>query len=428
MGPQVVTYVFFIIIFILARPVLALGQDVLSWQDSVREAARNNPDLAAAQASVHQARFQHQGSYSHFYPQLSLDAGYSKAKSPTSLSLSDAGSDISDDFSLGLTLSQSLFSGFRSKAEVERTQAELDASEVDLLAVKARVSFDLKSAFAQMLFAQEQLRLAETIASRRKENVDLVELRFEAGREHKGSFLRSQAAYRRAEFEVAQALRALKVAQTQLAKVLGRQELDDIRVEGSFEVTTPAASPDFRAMAKQTPAHLLPAAQARAAQASVTVSEASYFPEIAATGTISRLGSDFPPDRNRWSAGIFLTFPLFSGGQSYFNLQGARAEYRRAQESLRSAEDQAVLDLERAFAAFEDNVGKAEVQQEFLHAAEVRAEIARSLYTSGLLSFEDWDLIENDLISARKEMLISLKDRLVAEAGWEWAQGKGSIP
>ena len=117
--------ILFALFFLLAWPSGVPGQEVLTWEDCVREAAQNNPDLAAAQASVQQARFQYQGSYSNFFPHLSLDAGYTKAKSPTSLSLSDAGSDTSDEFSMGLTLSQSLFSGFHDKAGVDRTRAEL---------------------------------------------------------------------------------------------------------------------------------------------------------------------------------------------------------------------------------------------------------------------------------------------------------------
>jgi outer membrane protein TolC len=405
-----------------------MGQEVLTWQDCVREAARNNPDLAAAQALVQRAQFQHQGSRSPFLPQLSLDAQYNQTHSSTNGDLFTNGSSTSDEYSLGLSVRQSLFTGFRNKAEVDRTRAVLEAAEADLSAVKAEVSFDLKSAFTQVLFAQEQLTLAEVIAARRKGNVNLVELRYEAGREHKGSFLRSQAAYHRAQFEVEQAKRAIKVAQRELARVLGRREFDGIKVGGSFEVALPPAPPDFRTLAERTPARQKPLAEARAAESAVTVAQAPFFPEIAATGSVFRLGSDFPPDQNQWSAGVLLTLPLFSGGQNYFGLQDARAEYRRAQENLRSAEDQVVLDLEQTFADFKDSVERTTVQRDFLNAAEVRAEITRSLYTSGLLSFDDWDLIENDLIGARKEMLVNLRDQLIAEGDWERAQGSGSIP
>ncbi|HEY4485495.1 MAG TPA: TolC family protein, partial [Nitrospiria bacterium] len=190
----------------------------------------------------------------------------------------------------------------------------------------------------------------------------------------------------------------------------------------------PPGAADFEALAKQTPAYRLPEAQARSAEADVTAARSGFFPEIQATGTVSRGGEDFPPERDQWTAGLLLTLPLFSGGRDYYGLQGARSGYRRAQESLLSAGEQAVLDLERSHADFQDSIERVNVRQDFLSAGEVRAQIARGLYTSGLLSFENWDPIENDLIAARKEMLAGLRDRMNAEAAWERAQGRGAVP
>ncbi|MGH7273969.1 MAG: TolC family protein [Nitrospiria bacterium] len=394
----------------------------------MREATQNNPDLAAARAAVHQAKFQYQASYGNFFPQLSLDAVYDRANSPINLRQSTAGSDIQEQYSLGLTARQSLFSGLRNKAEVERTRGELEAVEANLSTVKAQVSYDLKSAFTQVLFAQEQLKLAEAIASRRKENVRLVEIRYEAGREHKGSFLLSKADYRQAEFEVSQARREVKVAQRQLTRALGRSESDEIAVSGDFKVSPTGMPQDFHALALQTPVYLQPAAQTRAAQASVIIARGHFYPEIAATGSVSRLGEEWPPDTNRWGVGAVLSFPIFTGGRDYFGLRSAKAEERRAQENLKSTEDRILLELEQTFASLQDGVERAEVQKEFLDAAGVRAEIARKQYTSGLLSFEDWDIIENDLISTQKQVIASQRDMVIAEADWERAQGRGSIP
>jgi outer membrane protein TolC len=412
--------------FLLGLASQALGAEVLTYEDCVREATQNNPDLAAAEEAVRRAAFQHRASFGSFMPQISADAGYNRSDSSDGTVLS--GSDTQEDYSLGLSVRQSLFTGRRNKAETDRTKAELEAAGAALSAVKAQLSFDLKSAFSQILFAQEQLELAEAIADRRKENTRLVELRYDAGREHKGSLLRSQAAHQRAEFEVAQSKRAVRVAQRQLVRILGRREFQEIAVTGDFIVTPPEKPSDFYALAAQTPAHLEPAARVRAAEAGVVAAQGLLYPEIAATGSLSRLGGDWPPDDHQWSTGVVLTLPLFTGGRNYFDLQAARVEHRRTLENLKSADDQIVLELEQAFAAFQDSIESAKVQEEFLKAAEARAEIARSLYTNGLLSFDDWDLIENDRIATQKDRIISLRETVVSEAAWERAQGKGSIP
>jgi outer membrane protein TolC len=68
------------------------------------------------------------------------------------------------------------------------------------------------------------------------------------------------------------------------------------------------------------------------------------------------------------------------------------------------------------------------VDEDFLKAANARAEIARSKYSNGLMSFEDWDIIENDLINRQKAVLQSRRDRVTAEAAWEQVLGNGAIP
>jgi outer membrane protein len=73
-------------------------------------------------------------------------------------------------------------------------------------------------------------------------------------------------------------------------------------------------------------------------------------------------------------------------------------------------------------------VEKLKVDQAFLDAAKTRADIARTKYNNGLMTFENWDIIENDLIQRQKSFLQSQRDRVVAEAAWEQAQGKGVIP
>ena len=51
-------------------------------------------------------------------------------------------------------------------------------------------------------------------------------------------------------------------------------------------------------------------------------------------------------------------------------------------------------------------------------AAEIRAEISRQQYEGGLLSFENWIVIEDDLITKKEKLLDARKSALLAEAAW----------
>lgn len=407
----------------VGMPAAALAGEPLTWEECAREAGRRNPSLEAAKAAVRKARANYAGSYSAFLPQVSADLGVDRGAKKTGGSSSSL-----DANTAGVSASETLFSGFLNEAQVQQQRATLNAEEAAFDHVKAQVGFDLKSAFAQLLFAQEQVSLAESIAARRQDNARLVELRYQAGREHQGSFLRSQAASQQAAYDVASATRALQVARQQLAKALGRKDGAALSVTGALNAAAPGHPPDFAALMTQTPAHRQAEAEARSAKAGVTIARSGFFPTVSATGSLSRLGTDWPPGDRRWLAGLTVSLPLFTGGETWFEVRSAKAEWERIAASLRSTDDQALFALGQAFAAHRDAADKVGVQQEFLHAARVREEISNSQYAAGLLSFQDWDLIEDDLIANQKAMLASQRDAVVAEATWERVKGASPLP
>ncbi|MFA5069642.1 MAG: TolC family protein, partial [Candidatus Omnitrophota bacterium] len=55
--------------------------------------------------------------------------------------------------------------------------------------------------------------------------------------------------------------------------------------------------------------------------------------------------------------------------------------------------------------------------------AEERAKITRSQYSTGLASFNDWIIIEDNLVKAQKAYLDTRADMLIAEAYWIQAIG-----
>ncbi|MGH7803130.1 MAG: TolC family protein [Candidatus Binatia bacterium] len=417
----------------------ARAEDGWTWERFVDAAKSGNPDLAAARAAVERAEAAAAGAYTAYLPQLSLSSDYSRRGG--SSSSRDGGFDPSfernfssesrdsfssgdrDSFSTTLNARQGLFTGFRRGGEVDQGQAGLAEARAAFASVGAQVTSDLASAFAELVYAQQQVDLAKEILARRQENVRLIELRYEAGREHKGSFLRIAAAARQAEADLASANRAVAVAQRQIARVIGSDQAATLRAEGTFAEAKPDRPLDFRAIAASVPAHQQALARRQRAEAAVTVAKSQFYPSLDAVASTGRRDDRFPPEDDSWSAGLSLSFPLFSGGKSFFDVRGAEAESLRAKWDAAAAQEQAVLDLERAFSGYEDAAENVVVQKQFLDAAETRAEIARAQYTNGLLSFDDWDLIENDLIQTRKNTLAGRRDAALARARWELASG-----
>jgi outer membrane protein TolC len=400
--------------------------DTLTWEASVAETAAHNAALRSARSNLEAAGYNVSAAHSGYFPQVSAGVGYSDttASGATPGSATYTGTT----YNASVSVSQNLFNGFQDRARVEQSGANQEGVAAGLSLTKARVSQALKNAFAGLRYAQDSIVLAEKIVARQQENVRLVQLRFESGRENKGSLLLTKASLAQAQLSQLQATQALATAQAQLAQTLGRDEADDLQARGDVPVTEPAAPPDFSQLARQAPDYRQAVAQEKSAAAGVTLARAGFYPSINLTGSTGRSGSDWFPQNDSHSVGLNLSVPLFSGGRDYYSTRSAVASLDAAASAKRTSEQQLLADLKQAYAGYVQAVERLKVDQAFLDAAQLRAEIARSQYNNGLISFSDWNLIENDLIQRQTAYVQSQRDRVVAEAAWELTQGRGVIP
>lgn len=397
------------------------GDPPLDWPACVALAAEANPDLVGARAAVGSSEAVYFGSRSERHPQLTAGGDFTRSDTRRDDGVNDG---PTDDYQAGLTARQLLYAGGRVAATIEQQKAELDAALAGLRRTASEVSFDLKTAFANLLYAQEFEGLAGRILDRRTENLRLLELRFEGGREHKGSYLRIKAAASEAQYDLARAARAVTVARRNLARVLGRSDTAGLAVAGAYDAAAPGTAPDFEALTLHSPLRDGADARRRVADAAVRRARSAYRPELSLAGSVSRGGEDFFPQDERWAVGVAIDLPLFDGGSRRYGLAAAQADRLQAEANLLGTTYDVRAELERAYVALVDDVDNIGIRAEFLEAAQVRAEIARSQYTSGLLSFEDWDRIENDLIDTERAMLAARRDAMLSEATWELAAGK----
>lgn len=423
---------------LVALPAAALAAP-LTFQGATALALQHNAALRNARASVAAAEQRRRAAYSGFFPQISGDISYvDRAGSvpPTVVSTSD--------YSTSVTVTQNLFAGFEDQARVQQGAANVDIAQSALTAAKAQLSSDLKTAFAGLSYAQDSVALTEDILHRLEENLRLVELRFEGGRENKGSLLLSQASVAQGRFDRLQAQQALTSAQARLAAVVGEatptgggaavsegspdRTVPALRAVGAVPLSSPLPAPDYAALVRAAPDTRDAIARERSAAADVRLARAGFYPTVSVSGTVGRDGSTWFPNNDSNFVSANVSIPLYSGGRDYYGERGALAALDAVKANRESVEGGLLVRLKQTHAAYVESVEQLKVAAQFVTAAETRATIARARYQNGLVSFEDWDRIENDLILRRKALLTSQRNRVEAEAAWELAQGVGVIP
>lgn len=405
----------------------ALRAETLTWKQCLDEARRTNPALMRDRAAFSSAQASLEAQRSPFLPTLSGELSANRANVPTSLSAVGTvrGGGAENQFVNSLSASQNFFNGGADVARWREARATRDGARWQWLDTQAQVAGSLKQAFNALLYAQEAVTLLEDIAARRRVNTEMVGLRFSVGRENKGSYLRTSADETSARFEADQARRALRTAASQLARELGRSPGEPLRVEGDWTlaVSSQSASPDFDRLLAQMPSLRRTASESDRAAQSLLRTRADFLPSLDGRATGYRSGTTWPPSTERWSIGATLSLPFFNGGSTWFNTKAAVQKVEEARQELRRDELSRRSDLEQAWAAVLDASQRVGVAQQYLEAAEVRADIARGQYTNGMITYQDWDLIESELISRRKARLDTQRSARDAEAAWERAAG-----
>lgn len=413
-------FIKFLAIFLLFFCFVANGvraEEILTWEDCLTEAKKNHPDLVSAEAKIDQAEANKKITSSNLLPQISSDMSVRASGTDNQ--------DRNDTYSYGITGRQLLFDGFKTFYDRKAASENITSARYDYEATSSNIRLRLRTAFVELLRAQELLKITEEIVRLRKQSLELVELRYEAGREHKGSRLTAQANLAQAEFEAAQARRNIDLAQRRLTKELGRKDVVPIRAEGDFGIKyLERDRPDFESLAELHPFLLGLVAQREAARLGLKSARADYIPQLYVDANIGRIGSEWPPDRDEWSVGASLSFPLFAGGRRLAELSRNKARFKQAQADERSVRDGIVLSLEDTWTRLQDSVDKVEIQQKFLAAAEVRAKIAEAQYSTGLLLFDNWTIIEDGLVIAKKSFLDAQANALLADANWIQAKGE----
>lgn len=403
--------------FVFSGSVIA--EETLTWQDCVKEAAKNHPDLISAEYQVKQSQAEKKITRSALFPQVDGEVSASTARTD-----SGSTSATSDSYGYSASGTQLLFDGAKSINEVKSAGEDIKAAEYNYKFTSSTVRLRLRGAFINLLRAQELLRLTEEIFNIRRSNLVSITLRYESGLEHKGALLTSEANLAQANFEIAQAKRELEFRQRELAKEMGKSEVNPVKVAGDFSVTdTPKEKPDFAALIQNNPSLQRAISQKTSAEFGLKSNYGEFFPSLSAKAGAGKSGARWAPENDQWNLGLTLSYPLFEGGLRLAQIDKAQALLNQLKADEKSTKDALMLSLEETWAGLQDAIDNVVVQKKFLEAVEARANISEAQYSLGLIKFDDWTIIEDDLVRKKKSYLDAQSNMLIAEANWVQANG-----
>ncbi len=403
---------------------IARAEPIYSWRDCIELSRQNNAELQGALATEKSLKFIQNSTLGNFFPQLTAVSNSNRSYT-NNANPSAPNSIYYTTHTTYVTATQNLFAGFQDMAKFEEAKANTLAARANIDITKAKVSYDLKASYQGLSYAKEYLGLLEGIIKRRGENLRIVELRFKGGMENLGSVLLAQSYLEEAKYNRLQASNLKEAARVQLCKAIGFRECMQFDIQGHIPTQTEQVNNiDLKNIVDEVPQHRQAVAQERAATAGITIARSQFFPTVNVTATGGNRGTTYLPQHDYWLLMLNVSLPFFNGGRDFNLTRSAFARQDVATHNRENVDRQVLVDLQQGYNTYIEAIARLKVTRSFRDAAQTRADIAKSKYNKGLLIFEDWDIIESDLINRETSFLQSRRDLVINEAAWEKVQGK----
>ncbi len=364
-----------------------------------------NPQTTAAYFAAESARLTKNAGYSNYLPAVNASA---------SASLPYRNKDWGD-WSYGASLSASylIFDFGKRLADLNTLTATWRAAGFDYDETVQNYIYGVIGAYYALLNADADVKSASSLRAVAQTAKNTADKKFKAGSVAKADVLKAATTLASRDLELERAKNNREIAKGTLLAKLSFPANQDIEIAdmpaefgGAAEIKSVE---ELIALAQKSRPDLLRAtANKDAAWHRRNASFLKNLPSISATGSLQ--WNDTPSesfnagyDKVSGSIGIRASMPIFAGFANLYGARAAQANYDRAAEQERQAQDTAVLDIFTAYQNYKTAQTVLKQTQTLLASATESERVTAGMYKVGRATMLDWQTAQSELVDAQKQ-------------------------
>lgn len=443
-----------VILFLGLLSFKAVPQKAWTLRECVDYAIQNNLTVKQNEISSELSKLTYNQDKFSMLPSLNASAGrnwnYGRTIDPNTNTFTTQ--QVESD-NLSLNASVTLFSGFQIQNTLKQSRLNYYASVTDVQKIMNDISLNVVSFYLQVLYAKEQLKVADARVQQATESRDRVSKMVAAGTMVQGNLLD-------AESQLASEELAKITAENQLANArLNLTQLLQLNSPDGFDVVDPAVQVPDGNVTSMTPAQIydlalkslpeIKSADTRilSAEKGVSIARGSYLPRLTAFGSLSSFYSSsakrfksldfegFLPNGDITSGGdtvlspaftsvfedkpygdqldenynkafgISLSIPIFNGFSSRTNVARARLNLQNAKYAAQQTRNQVYQSIQQAHTDALAARKKYDAMQRSIQAFEEAYTYAEKRFNAGLTNSLEFMTATNNLTRTRVELL-----------------------
>jgi outer membrane protein len=430
-----------LISFLFIMPVIAKAEVIIKRGESlnlercVEIALKMQPNIAAAFYNVDASESLVGQAKANYYPQINWSSSYdriSRASGRFGTSFSSTGTTNSsgtgesfDEYSISFNLSQLIYDFGKTSTQVKIQNFNFASSRSDLENVSEQVILNVKTAYFGVLQAKRSRDVAADTVKQFQQHLDQAKGFYEVGTKPKFDVTQAEANLSNAKLNLIKAENGLKLAVVTLNNAMGVPAAPEYTIEDnlSFKKYSITFEDALAKAYKERPDLMSIIATRQAAEKSVDLANTGYYPVLTGNAAYGWSGGKLSSLDHEWNLGAGLSFPIFNGFLTTYQVQEAKANLnisRANEESLRqsifSDVQQAYLNLKQA----EESIPTAELG---VKQSQENFEIATGRYAAGVGSPIDVTDAEVLLANAKLSHIQALYNYKISQANLEKAMG-----
>ncbi len=407
--------------------------DVWTCPEAVQFALKNNPDAQIALKRIAASAAAIQEANSAFYPQLGVQAGYSRTNNPmysfgnilnqgvftNSIDFNDPGE--TDDLQFMLQLTYRIYNGGRSRAGVAAADAQKEAAMLQEEAVKRSLGFAVVKSFFNIVQAGENVSARQAAVQAIEASMRVAGARYDAGDMLKEELLNLQVQHALAGEDLIQAQHGFALSQQGFLNVLGLTGTQVTIDLAQTPLQTVPIQPDFKDRSEIKAMQFI--IQAR--EAGIRQAKSGYYPTADAFGSYQvdkgfELGDG---SGDSWMAGVRVNMNLFDGKQTAARVQQANIALDQTKDELRKMELAFGLEIRQAVLNLDQTDKRCRVTEKMVTSARESARLFRERFKAGLVLSSDLIDTENRLTEAQVRHAMANAEHRIAVANLRRACG-----
>ena len=318
----------------------------------------------------------------------------------------------------GLTLTQTLYNGFKTANQVRQSEAQVRSGRESLRNVGQGVLLDAVTAYTNVLTSQAIVDAQRANLKFLQQTTDMTRKRYNAGDVTPTDVAQSEARYHRGIYDLNAAQINLAISRAAYAQVIGVEPGQLAPVEVPSRLIPRSREDALVICWREHPAILGAIYDIDAAEHAISIAESSLLPNVSLQGTVSRSkGTDTTLGTSATDLASIMgqvTVPIYDGGLAASQTRQAKEVTGQARILLDVVRNQAKTAVIAAWATFEGSRLSVSAADSELKAANLALSGVQKEAQAGSRTTLEVLNAQVDVMTAQATLIQAQHDRAVA--------------